>query len=83
MGQGLGANHCLISSGSVQQRYSLSRGTAMSRVMTRSRTVLMGCPGMAYWKAMGSPLTAQLTPKRSVSMPKVLAQNAGASGIVT
>jgi hypothetical protein len=28
---------------------------------------------------MDSPFTAQLTPKRSVSMPKVLAQNEGAS----
>jgi hypothetical protein len=47
------------------------------------RSVVMGDSWMAYLKAMGSPLTAQLTPKRSVSMPKVLAQNAGASGIVT
>src|SRR5690606_10322496 len=34
-------------------------------------------------KGIGAPLTAQLTPKRSVNMPKVCAQNAGARGIVT
>ena len=35
--QGSGANHCFISSGSVQQRNSFSRGASIRRVRTSSR----------------------------------------------
>src|SRR3954466_3496964 len=36
---GGGVNHCVISSGVVQQRYTFSRGALRMRVMTSSRSV--------------------------------------------
>src|SRR3982074_2421549 len=39
--QGLGANHCLISSGSVHALYTFSRGALMMRVSTSSRSAVM------------------------------------------
>src|SRR3982074_1047404 len=39
--QGLGANHCLISSGSVHALYTFSRGALMMRVSTSSRSAVV------------------------------------------
>ena len=57
----------------------LAAGAGPGEGLTESRA---GPVSAAYCcSGMGAPFTAQETPNRSVSMPKVSAQNDGASGI--